>query len=67
MAFSLEFETGNAAFDGDDGLLEVVRILRSLADRFENQFSGCKNAHAKILDINGNEVGVCFYKCDCED
>jgi hypothetical protein len=51
---TISIETGNAAFEGDSGY-EVARILRKLADEFENygrsQFSG-------LYDHNGNKVGI---------
>jgi hypothetical protein len=51
---TIEIETGNAAFDEGNSGYEVARILRKLADEFENygraQFSG-------LYDYNGNKVG----------
>ncbi|MFV1943511.1 hypothetical protein VPH49_22105 [Pseudomonas luteola] len=47
-------ETGNAAFDdGQSGTMEIARILRKLATRFED--GGIPRA---VLDTNGNTVGV---------
>lgn len=54
--FKLEIDTGNAAFDDDNGGAgaEIARILRKLADRVESDgyMSGT------VSDINGNRVGT---------
>lgn len=54
MSFRMEIETDNAAFteEGADGLGEVARILRLVADAIEaGQLTGSPR------DINGNKVG----------
>jgi len=50
--FKLQIETGNNAFDPSP-LLEIARILRTLADDIEAEarFSG------PLEDVNGNRVG----------
>lgn len=53
MKFRLEFETDNAAFEGDQKLFECARILRRAADQL---FSG--RGSAEIRDVNGNLVGA---------
>lgn len=51
--FKLEFETGNAAFDGDLAWMEIDTILRAVADRAgDGQTSGA------IRDSNGNRIGA---------
>lgn len=46
----IHIDTSNAAFD--DYEYEVARILRKLADDFEND-----NVSSYLKDINGNVVG----------
>lgn len=50
--FKLEFETDNAAFDGDDIVTETVRILRAVAERIEDG-----SERPSIRDINGHIIG----------
>lgn len=52
MAFRLNFDTGNAAFDEDDRAAEVARILRAAATAIER---GSRDG--VLHDINGNRVG----------
>lgn len=51
---TITIETGNAAFE-DAPASEVARILRGLAERFEDagDLDGCP-----VRDINGNTVGT---------
>jgi hypothetical protein len=51
---TITIQTGNAAFE-DAPASEVARILRDLADRFENE--GALDA-TPLRDHNGNKVGV---------
>jgi hypothetical protein len=53
----IEFNTENAAFNEFDGAYyyEVARILRELADKFENG-----QEPQNINDINGNSIGECI-------
>lgn len=54
MAFKLEFETSNDAFEQDmHG--EITRILKLVASQVDRGSSG-----GRILDVNGNTVGS-FY------
>ena len=50
--FKLEFETGNAAFDGAE-FPETAEVLRRLADQIENPAS----TSGPIRDSNGNTIG----------
>lgn len=50
--FKVEFKTGNAAFEEDNGRYEIARILKVIADKLldgENKGS--------IRDYNGNHIG----------
>ena len=49
----IHIDTDNAAFDDGTHDMEVCRILREIADRYEE---GCR-IMGTILDINGNSVG----------
>ena len=49
----ITIETGNAAFD-DEPATEIARILRKLADEFE-QFG--HSQFSKLYDLNGNACG----------
>jgi hypothetical protein len=49
--FAISIDCSNAAFE-DSG--EISRILRNLADRFEN---GDIPDELPIYDLNGNKVG----------
>lgn len=54
----IEINTDNAAFDGYNGYLETVRMLRDIADRVESGSLGTERGyHQGIRDINGNFVG----------
>lgn len=49
--FTLEIKTGNAAFE-DAKEIELVRILRKIADQVENG-----KLDGLAMDFNGNRVG----------
>jgi hypothetical protein len=51
--FSLEIDTGNAAFEDSPGA-EVARILRVVAERIEAGEDGV----IALMDANGNKVGL---------
>lgn len=51
--FKLEFETGNAAFDGDLAWMEIDTILRAVADR-----AGDGQTSGTIRNSNGNRIGA---------
>lgn len=56
--FRLEINCENAAFEGDNLDVEIVRILRKLADRIEGQTrEDLAGETFKLKDINGNTVG----------
>lgn len=52
---TIKIKTENAAFENDNKTLEIARILRELAARFE---SGTNGYAQSILDYNGNKVGT---------
>jgi len=52
--FKVEINTDNAAFENDNCLPEVVRILRQLADKIEKH--RFLDGHY-LRDVNGNTVG----------
>lgn len=56
---SIEMRTANSAFQEDDMSFgcEMARILRELADKFENG-----GTPTYVMDINGNKVGSIVYK-----
>lgn len=60
--FTVKFECDNAAFDGCDLAPEIVRILRSIADRVERD--GPSGFFETVRDINGNDVGRFALKND---
>lgn len=43
--------TDNDAFSGDDKNIEIARMLRKIAYRYENNIETYR-----VLDINGNDV-----------
>ena len=53
---TIKIKTDNAAFEGENLGIEVARILRAVAIRFEISPSA---ASGSIRDINGNTVGSC--------
>jgi len=53
----IKINTGNEAFDGDQRDYEVARILRELADNFEN----CTGRFKGLYDANGNQCGTVEY------
>lgn len=58
---NIQFNADNAAFDNDPSI-EICRILRDMADRFESSgisdLDGCRYL---IRDINGNNIGRAIY------
>jgi hypothetical protein len=62
--FTLEIDTANAAFANaaleDDPGPEVARILRSIADKIDEDRIG--GAPVPLRDINGNTVGTCQFR-----
>lgn len=50
--FHLKIRTGNAAFDHYDVYLEVARLLKVAAEKFEDM-----QTQGMLHDINGNNVG----------
>jgi len=63
--FSLEIDTGNAAFDDEHkGAYEVSRILGYLAARMRER--GWEVPQA-LHDVNGNKVGSWYYDGDSDD
>jgi hypothetical protein len=57
MTFNLTINCDNAAFEGEEGAIELSRILHNIAADIE--FSGCTvpDEQNTIHDINGNNVG----------
>jgi len=55
--FLLRFDTGNAAFDGEDRGAEIARILRLMADRIEARGAVTDGVEWVVRDRNGNEIG----------
>lgn len=55
--FTVKFDTGNAAFDGDDDRSEIVRILKEIQDEIEFYRN-----EGSIIDINGNKIGTWKYR-----
>jgi hypothetical protein len=53
---SIEIETRNAAFEGQEFGLELHRILTKLADRVVN-WTDEDHPVIPIIDVNGNCVG----------
>jgi hypothetical protein len=52
----IEFETDSAAFENENGAVEVARILRDVARRIEGD--GTIDVYmGRIADTNGNDVG----------
>lgn len=52
----IEIQTGGSAFRNEDETLdttEIVRLLRCTAQKIENGYDS-----GKIMDINGNSVGL---------
>jgi hypothetical protein len=52
---SIQIQTDNAAFEGDDNGTELARILRKLAVVLEDMGTGPDSG--QLYDINGNRVG----------
>lgn len=52
MEFSLHIESGDAAFSNGEGVGEVARLLRMVADAIERGTRG-----APLFDTNGNRCG----------
>ena len=55
--FTLNIDTGNAAFEGSGLGNEVSRILRELAAHLEDMDATELPLEARLRDINGNTVG----------
>lgn len=54
--FTVVVDCDNSAFDGDDAMAELARILRSLGDSLES-YSLTKDQRFPLRDANGNRVG----------
>jgi sugar phosphate isomerase/epimerase len=50
--FTLNIDTGNAAFDEDEPNIELTRILREVIGHLN-----AWDTEGKIRDLNGNTVG----------
>lgn len=50
--FQLQFETGNAAFDGKERVPEVVRCLQMVASKLTGGAT-----EGPVYDVNGNRIG----------
>lgn len=62
----ININTGNAAFEDQPGN-EVARILRNLADAFEQEFAGeatLEGGDFRLMDANGNCTGQCVVEAD---
>lgn len=59
--FRVEIETDNAAFDEDDGVHEVARILRKLACDVESGGPTWFGGETTLRDANGNRVGFATF------
>lgn len=57
MQFRLQFDTDNAAFEGEELGLEIARILYAIANDI-NQRSRADIVEGSARDINGNQVGT---------
>lgn len=58
MSFSLIIETDNAAFEELNAPVEIARILRVVAGKFE---ADVYQPGGVLTDINGNTVGHYIY------
>lgn len=56
MTLTIKMECDNAAFDRAPGF-EVARILRELADKFQENDPIDPGYFGPVKDINGNRVG----------
>lgn len=56
MTVTINLNCDNATFSEDAGS-EIARILRELADTFEQGLE--PGDRARLRDINGNKVGEC--------
>jgi hypothetical protein len=57
---TLKIDTSNAAFDQDDIMIEIIRILHDLADHLDGVCTcdRCGPWEHALCDINGNRVGM---------
>lgn len=64
MSFTMEFDTGNAAFADDNGGDEAAQILRYVAKQVADGFTS-----GLITDSNGNRIGTWYveYTAQPED
>lgn len=60
MKFTISIDMGNAAFDNNNQINEVQRILRKISEQIDVYNRLAKDQQATIIDINGNTVG--FWK-----
>ena len=59
MTLNIQLRSDNEAFS-PDAAPEVARILRELADKFDNEATNSGRVF-RVLDVNGNEVGHAIY------
>ena len=55
--FKLDIKTENAAFEDDQCGVEIARILREIADKFDRG----EPSAGTVRDVNGNRVGKYRY------
>jgi hypothetical protein len=60
MSVKIEFDTGNAAFEGPGDVWEIERVLNHLAYDFGN-FKIGGSVEKPIRDSNGNTIGTLTY------
>jgi hypothetical protein len=60
--FTLTINTDSAAFEGDDLVPELVRLLDKLATRVAVGSLEAGEDQGAIIDANGNSVGQWTYK-----
>ena len=59
MKFEIAFNLDNAAFDDIDKSYEIARILRELANGFdEGAYDLTYDKYRNVKDINGNVIGT---------
>jgi len=52
MKITIEFDTGNAAFQDDDKDLEIATIMKHVTDKMYDGYT-----EGRINDSNGNHIG----------
>jgi len=57
VSLSIELDSGGAAFQNGDAIVELKRILQKCIDKLEHRSSEDEYISESVFDLNGNDIG----------